>query len=171
MSASVRHPFELILDRLSGAMRIRHGFGTREDAAHTAPDRIVWIPAALDRAPHRFAGEFGETVGLQAAKFDVSIYGGDPGTVYRLHAELAGWLDTIAGPPNGGPKTETSEASYGYAVGTSKVAPRGGDPASSGWGAVVSVTLFAPIDRSFYAPGVVRFPTVDVLVDDTVVVP
>jgi hypothetical protein len=158
--ASPRHPFELLLEQLTGCMSrrgapIRHGFGTQEDASHTDADRIVWIPPAaggLGVGPIPYQLPNAENPWRQIARFDVSIYGGSPFAVFQRHADLVAWIDLLVGPPQGAPPLAdgTNPHRPGYQIGDARVGPRGGDAGSTAWGAVVVVTLYAPISRRVF---------------------
>lgn len=169
--SSPRHPFELLLEQLTGRMStpgrpIRHSWGTQADAAHASADRIAWIPSGIDPRDALYDTENAETVGTQEAPHEVSIYGGSPAAVYQLHSELWGWLDLIIGPKNGCPAVGSNPARPGYSIGPAKVEPRGGDAGSTGWGAVVLVTLKTQVIRRYFPLGTVRETSVEVVTTD-----
>ena len=170
--ASPRHPFELLLEQLTGCMSrkgapIRHGFGTQEDAAHTDAGRIVWIPPAtgglgVGPIPYQLPNE--DNPWRQIARFDVSIYAGSPFEVIQRHAELVAWIDLLVGPPQGAPPSEDGTVPHrpGYQISDARVGPRGGDGSALGWGVVVPVTLFAPITRCVFPLAPVEQVSVEV---------
>jgi hypothetical protein len=163
-----RHPFEELLAQLTGAMKIAHLFGTQADADATGAPRIVWIPSTgaglgVGPMPYQLPGQ--ESPWRQVARFDVAIYGGSPIEVYQRHSELVGWIDLLVGPRNGCPPSDDGDPHRpGYALGDSKVEPRGGDDAARGWGTIVLVTLYTPIVRRFLPAGTVTSTTVGVAV-------
>jgi hypothetical protein len=166
--AAPRHPFELLLEQLTGRMStpghpIHHRWGTQADAAHTNADRIAWIPGNLDPGVINYELDNAETVGAQLAHFDVSIYGGSPAAVYQLHKDLWAWLDVLVGPKQGCPAIGSNPARSGYEMGACKVEPRGGDLSATGWGTIVSITLKDPVVRRFFPLGTVQEVSVSVV--------
>lgn len=112
MSTSPITPFDTIFARLTqgmsaeGSPPVRHEIGTQADAAHTADDRIVWIPDGIETVIRPFTLPADVTPDDQAWDFKVSIYGSDLARVGALHSLLVGWLDLLVGPEQGAPPSE-----------------------------------------------------------------
>lgn len=138
-----REPFEVLLAQLTDAMKVRHDFGTVADAEHTSEDRIAWIPHEPNgigfEAP-RFKIPNAEVTEFMLCRFDVSVYAGSPSAVYQRVKDLAGWLDMLAGPRQGSAEANPPRAGYDVRS-DARVAPRGGDAATTGWGCTLLVTL------------------------------
>lgn len=173
-AASPRHPFELLLEQLTGCMSkpkapLRHGFGMQEESAHTSADRIVWIPGKIgvEDLPYQLPNV--DSPKRQACLFYVSIYAGSPIGAYSKHAELVGYLDLLVGPPQGAPPSHDGTRPHrpGYRVlDTDDPAPRGGDGASLGYGLIVPVVLFNPITSVELVPRAIASTSFDVQTTD-----
>lgn len=107
MSVAPVTPFDPLLAQLTQAMSaegsppVRHELGTQRDAAHTADDRVVWIPISIDAVNRDFTLPDDLVQTWQAWEFIVSIYGYDLARVGLLHELLVGQIDELIGPRPG----------------------------------------------------------------------
>jgi hypothetical protein len=144
----------VLLSQLTGAMSIPHAWGTESDAK-TPPSgapRCTWIPGAWSLEACPFAPALVELDGAQvqaeisdvlAVEHQVLCYCGSALEVYRLAAQLAGWMDVLVGPRQGDPGSvdDAVTARPGYDVRKRGSAPEGGDLSASTWRLSMTVVL------------------------------
>jgi len=166
MSATApRHPFELVLEQLTGRMGVRNGWGWQEDAEPNAnaKARLVWVPpekGAIEYGPPLYRIPHTETIATQLCNFDVSFHVGSALDVYDKHCELAAWLDVIVGPKMGSPPSRDGvELEHGgYEIGAVDF-PKDGPP-------VCRVTLKRQVVRRYLPLRAVTSAPLGVVVTD-----
>ena len=162
MSAQVtspRHPFELLFQQLTGAMKVVHELGPVANGVPGQPGRIVWTdkgPGASEPIGYNIPGT--TTIGRQPIDYEVAVYGGSPLEVYQTCRDLEGWLDNLVGPPKGAPPP----AGNGYKVGKPTVPVQVGDGTSTGCGSTMLVTLYQPIFSEVRPKLTVSHPSVTI---------
>ena len=149
-----RHPWELLLEQLTGSMGLAHGFGTEADAKGPPHNRITWIPGVLGTEAAKFSIEGAEVTDLQTCRFSVLFYAGSPIEVIQRAKELEGWLDLLAGPRQGDFGDPSASPVVpprpGYDARFTGSAPEGGGTSASSWRLSIQITLKDFVVRRYF---------------------
>ena len=156
-AASPRHPFEELLEQLTGRMSVpkaplHHGFGSAEEAETGSMEKIIWIPGKVREGPIPYQMPDDTVISRLECSFEVAIYGGSPMDVYRRVRELCGALNLLIGPKDGHPPSHDGTRPHkpGFKTGESVVEVVGGNNAADPWATRFPVVLYDPITSVIY---------------------
>jgi hypothetical protein len=169
LAPSPRHPWELLLEQLTGRSGLRHVYGTENEAKAAPVDVVTWVPGKLSFRPRSFNVRGSDTTKLLCVAHRVTVYGALPVAAIQRVADLAGQMDLLAGPEDGTPFSEDTGgpqngARPGYALTAGDEPVRSNEPGGA-WALVLGIELRVFVSRLFYGSAVVR--TVDVTTSAT----
>jgi len=155
LSPGPRHPWELLLQQLTGLSGLVHGWGDEDDAKRAPVDHITWTPElpSFERRSFNVPGTV--TSELMTLAHTVSIYGGSPAVALQRAADMVGQLGNIATPlilPFGGARAPQA----GYEVRAKGKPMRGGELAAGTWLVQLTVTLKTFVYSQIFAQAPVQ---------------
>jgi hypothetical protein len=160
------HPWQELLDQLTGRMQIAHAFGVEEDAKAAPWDRVTWIPGIPSAEPARFSIPGAEIVEVAVCRFAVLVYAGSFLEVWQRGVELLGWLDALAGPrlgDYGDPEaTPPNPPRPGYDARIAGKPTAGGDLPAGTWRLEMEAALKSFVVRAFNPPRAITSASVRV---------